>query len=119
MRRAFLAGCLFGVCLITFATAASAEAATKARVVKCTGTERVCEATVSIAGGASNQAVRIELPGTSWRAPHVSVTPKSSRGAYSISNKRFALGGSEYRFTLNAVRSNPKGARLSFNFRKR
>jgi hypothetical protein len=79
----------------------------------------MCSATVSLAGGASNKLVRIELPGTSWRSPSVRVTPASSRGAYSISGARFALGGSEYRFTLNAVRGNPGGSHLTLTFRKR
>jgi hypothetical protein len=79
----------------------------------------MCSASVSLAGGASNKLVRIELPGTSWRAPSVRVTPASSRGAYSITRARFASGGSEYRFTLSAVRSNPRGSRLTFTFRKR
>jgi hypothetical protein len=74
---------------------------------------------VSLAGGASNKLVRIELPGTSWRSPSVRVTPASSRGAYSISRAQFALGGSEYRFTLNAVRGNPRGSHLTLTFRKR
>jgi hypothetical protein len=79
----------------------------------------MCSATVSLAGGASNKLVRIELPGTSWRSPSVRVTPASSRGAYAITHRRFTLGGSEYRFTLNAVRSNPRGSRLALTFRKR
>jgi hypothetical protein len=49
----------------------------------------------------------------------VSVTPASSRGAYSISKARFASGGSEYRFTLSAVRSNPRGSHLTLKFSKR
>ncbi len=119
MKRVVLAVCLSGACLASALTAAGTEAATKAKILGCRGSERLCTATVSLTGGASNQLVRIELPGTSWRAPSVSVTPKSSRGAYSITHKRFALGGSEYRFTLNAVQSNPRGAHLTLTFRKR
>jgi len=119
MRRGFLAVALTAAFAASALTATDTLAATKARTVGCRGTERLCTATVSLSGGASNQLVRVELPGTSWRAPSVSVTPKSSRGAYSISHKRFALGGSEYRFTLNAVQSNPRGAHLTLTFRKR
>jgi len=119
MKRVSLAVCLAGACTTLGLAPADTEAATKARVVSCRGTEQLCKASVSLSGGASNQLVRIELPGTSWRAPSVSVAPKSSQGAYSITKKRFALGGSEYRFTLNAVRSNPRGAHLTLTFRKR
>jgi hypothetical protein len=86
--------------------------------ITCRGTVRVCKAVVSIAGGASNRRVVIELPGTSWKPPKITVVPRSSRGAYLISNRRFALGGSEYRFTLNAVRANPRGAHLTLTFRQ-
>jgi hypothetical protein len=86
--------------------------------VTCRGTERACKAVVSIAGGASNRRVVVMLPGTHWKSPTVTVTPRSSRGAYLISNRRFALGGAEYRFTLNAVRANPRGAQLTLTFRQ-
>ena len=86
--------------------------------VTCRGSERLCKAVVSIAGGASNRRVVIKLPGTSWKQPTVAVTPASSRGAYLISQRRFALGGSEYRFTLNAVRANPRGVHLTLTFRE-
>jgi hypothetical protein len=119
MKRVLLCVCLSGVCAASALAPGSAAGAGKTTTVRCRGSERVCTATVSLAGGASNKLVRIELPGTSWRTPSVSVTPASSRGAYSISRARFALGGSEYRFTLNAVRGNPRGSHLSLTFRKR
>lgn len=119
MHRATISACLCGAYLAATIAAGSADAATRAQVVTCRGTERVCNASVSLAGGASNKAVKVELPGTSWRRPSVRVSPRSSRSAYSISRGRFALGGSEYRFTLNAVRANPRGARLTLTFRKR
>lgn len=86
--------------------------------VTCRGTQRLCKAVVSIAGGASDRRLVIKLPGTNWRQPTVTVTPASSRGAYLISQRRFALGGSEYRFTLNAVKANPRGAHLTLTFRE-
>jgi hypothetical protein len=86
--------------------------------VTCRGTQRLCKAVVSIAGGASNRRVVIKLPGTNWRPPTVTVTPRSSRGAYLLTQSRFVLGGSEYRFTLNAVKPNPRGAHLTFTFRE-
>lgn len=118
MKRLFLFACLSAGCLAA-TLAPSAVAANRSTTVVCRGSERMCSASVSLAGGASNKLVRIELPGTSWRAPSVRVTPASSRGAYSITRARFASGGSEYRFTLSAVRSNPRGSRLTFTFRKR
>lgn len=117
MKRAFLFACLSAGCLA--AALAPSSAAAARRTVVCRGSERMCSASVSLAGGASNRLIRIELPGTSWRAPSVRVTPASSRGAYSISRARFASGGSEYRFTLNAVRGNPRGSHLTLTFRKR
>jgi hypothetical protein len=86
--------------------------------VTCRGTERLCKAVVGIAGGASNRRVVVMLPGTSWKKPTVTVSPRSSRGAYLLSQRRFAVGGSEYRFTLNAVRGNPRGAHLTLTFRQ-
>jgi hypothetical protein len=118
MKRAFLFACLIAGCLTSVLAPGSAVAASRTTTVRCRGTERVCSAVVSLAGGASNKPVRIELPGTRWRTPRVEVTPASSRGAYSITGARFATGGSEYRFTLNAVRGNPRGSRLTFIFRK-
>jgi hypothetical protein len=119
MKRVLLSVCLSGACIAFALAPVSATGAGKTTTVRCRGTERACSATVSLAGGASNRLVRIELPGTSWRSPSVSVTPASSRGAYSISGARFALGGSEYRFTLSAVRGNPRGSHLTLRFRKR
>ncbi len=119
MKRVTLALCLSGACVAWALPAGEATAAGKATIVNCRGSEQICKASVSLAGGASNRLVRIELPGTSWRAPSVRVTPNSSRGAYEISHPRFALGGSEYRFTLNAVQANPRGSHLTLTFRKR
>jgi hypothetical protein len=114
-----ISACLCGAYLAVTIVAGTANAASKAQTVTCRGSEQVCKASVSLAGGANNKLVKVELPGTSWRAPSVRVTPASSRGAYSISRARFALGGSEYRFTLNAVKANPRGSRLTLTFRKR
>jgi hypothetical protein len=119
MKRAFLFACLSAGCLAAAFAPSSAMAASRSTTVRCRGTERMCSASVSLAGGASNKLVRIQLPGTSWRAPTMRVTPRSSRGAYSVTRAGFVSGGSEYRFTLSAVRGNPRGARLTFTFVKR
>jgi hypothetical protein len=42
--------------------------------------------------------------------------PTSSSGACLLTGGRFALGGSEYRVTLNAVKANPKGSHLVMRF---
>jgi hypothetical protein len=116
MKRALLGVCLAGAYAAWALAPISATAAGPTRVT-CRGSERLCSASVSLAGGVSNKLVMIGLPGTRWRSPSVSVSPASSRGAYSITSARFTLGGSVYRFILNAVRSNPRSARLTFTFR--
>jgi hypothetical protein len=92
----------------------SAGAATQ--TVRCVGTADFCGATVSIAGGASNRVVTINLTGTNFRRAGVRVIPSSSRGAFSITRTSFRLGGSQFRFTLNAVRSNPRRSRIILLF---
>jgi hypothetical protein len=119
MKRALLGVCLSAAYVAAALAPISLANAGATAPVACRGSERVCSASVSIAGGASNRLVMIELPGTSWRSPSVSVSPASSRGAYSISSARFTLGGSEYRLVLNAVRANPRGSHLTLTFRKR
>jgi hypothetical protein len=99
------------------AAAAPADGAAAARTVQCRGTDDVCRARVSLAGGASNERVVIRLTDTDLRL--VSSRPNRSylRGAYLVSNGRFRLGGSLYTFTLNAVGSIRVGSFLTFTFR--
>ncbi len=92
-----------------------ADAAPK-QTVKCVGTGDFCGATVSIAGGASNRQVTVRLTDTDLRLVAVRAIPASSRGAFSITHPSYRLGGSEVRFTLNAVRANPAGARIILLF---
>jgi hypothetical protein len=94
---------------------ATAGAAGK-QTVKCVGTADFCGATVSIAGGASNKVIIVNLTDTDFRRVGVQVIPANSKGAFSISKASFRLGGSQYQFTLNAVNSNPKGARIILLF---
>jgi hypothetical protein len=56
------------------------------------------------------------LTDTNFRRVGLRVTPPQSKGAFSIRNARFALGGSEYIFKLNAVRANPARARIILLF---
>ena len=98
-------------------TASPAGAAGKKNItVRCRGTADFCGATVSIAGGASNRVVSVTLTDTNFRRVAVRVIPGASKGAFSISKASFRVGGSVYRFTLNAVRANPRGARIILLF---
>jgi len=115
LRRRYVLPVLVAIaCVPAALLAASASAAGNG--VRCVGTADFCGATVSIAGGASNRVVTINLIDTNFKRVAVRVIPSTSRGAYSISKASFQLGGSQYRFTLNAVRANPRGARLILLF---
>jgi hypothetical protein len=94
--------------------AAPASAATQ--TVNCAGSAFGCVATVNIAGGASNRKVVVRLTDTDFSRAGTRVIPKSSKGAFSMTNGHFALAGSEWIFTLNAVKSNPKFARIILLF---
>jgi hypothetical protein len=98
------------------AGAIGAAPASAATTVNCAGNAFGCVATVNIAGGASNRTVVVRLTDTDFSLVGRRVTPKSSRGAFSMKNGHFALGGSEYIFTLNAVKANPKGSRIILLF---
>jgi hypothetical protein len=94
--------------------AAPASAATQ--TVNCNGNAFGCVATVSLSGGASNKTVVVRLTDTDLVRAGTRVVPKSSKGAFSIKNGHFALGGSEWIFTLNAVKGNPRGSRIILLF---
>ncbi len=96
--------------------AAAPAGAAGQQTVRCKGTGDFCGATVSLAGGASNRRVTVNLTDTDFRLVGVRVIPASSKGAFSISHGSFRLGGSQYRFILNAVRSNPRGSRIILLF---
>ncbi len=86
------------------------------QTVRCHGGAHACEATVSIAGGASNRKLVIGLSDTNFRLTSVTASPKSSQRAYTLSRGHYALGGSEYIVTLDALKSNPMGAHLVLKF---
>ncbi len=102
--------------LLVGAFAVAPAGAASTQTVKCVGTADFCGASVSIAGGASNKVVTVNLTDTDFSRVGLRVIPSSSRGAFSISKAGFSLGGSVYKFTLNAVSSNPKGARIILLF---
>jgi hypothetical protein len=114
-RRPLLAGTILttaalAVCATGFAAQASATS------VDCQGTEQSCKAVVSLAGGASNERLRVALPGTNLKLISVTVKPHWVQGAYTLSPGKYSLGGSRYATRLNAVESIPSGARLTFLF---
>jgi hypothetical protein len=113
-RRYLLSIGLAGALALAFMAAPAG--ADKPQSVKCVGTGDFCGATVSIAGGASNRVVTVRLTDTDFSRVAVRVIPGTSKGAFSISKASFRLGGSAYRFTLSAVRSNPRGARIVLLF---
>ncbi len=71
---------------------------------------------MSIAGGATNKTVIVMLTDTDFTRAGRRVIPGSSKGKFSTKNGHFALGGSEFVFTLNASKSNPKGSRIVLLF---
>jgi hypothetical protein len=95
---------------------AATSAAAGTRAMRCVGTADYCSATVSIAHGAQNRVVTVNLSDTNLKLAKVTVRPPASKGAFDISKASYRLGGSQYRFTLNAVRGNPAGARIILIF---
>jgi hypothetical protein len=108
-----LASCVVLLCAVT---AGSASAAPKVKLVTCHGGSSACNATVGVAGGASNLKLRITLSDTNLKLAGVTVKPSSVRGAYELSKGSYSLGGSLYTVTLDAVQSIPKGATLTLKF---
>lgn len=92
--------------------------ATAARTVSltCRGNASACTATISLAGGASNEKLEIALSDTNLRLVSVIARPAYIHGAYLLSKGSYSLGGSLYTATLNAVQSIPKGATLTLRF---
>jgi hypothetical protein len=85
-------------------------------VVRCRGGSNSCTARVSLAGGASNEKVVIQLTDDDLGLLSVRPNRPALRGAYSITGQRLRFGGSEYALRLNAVRSIPRGSFLRFRF---
>ena len=86
------------------------------QIVRCQGTANNCKAKVSIAGGASNRHVVIQLPGADLALASVTPSNPTLAGAYDVSNQRLRQGNSEYAFTLSAPESAPAGSYLTFRF---
>jgi hypothetical protein len=94
--------------------AAPASAATQ--TVNCGGNAFGCVASVNIAGGVTNRTVIVRLTDTDFVRVGTRVTSRSSKGRFSIRNGRYMLGGSEFIFTLNAAKSNPRFSRIILLF---
>jgi hypothetical protein len=88
----------------------------KTQIVRCQGTANNCKAKVSIAGGASNRPVVIQLPGVDLGLTSVKPSSSTLAGAYDVSNQHFRQGNSEYAFTLSAPQAAPAGSYLTFRF---
>ncbi len=97
-------------------TPAVAQAGGGSATSTCRGSETLCEATFSLAGGASNKRLSVRLPGTNLRLLAVNAVPAFVHGAYRLFNARYSLGGSLYSVTLDAVESIPRGSRLIMTF---
>jgi hypothetical protein len=111
--RAATAGAILATGAVVVAPAVAASAT---RTITCKGSDSACAAVVSLAGGASNVKLVVQLPGTNLKLASKTVKPSSNRGAYSLSKGTYSLGGSVYTATLNAVQSIRKGATLTLRF---
>lgn len=94
---------------------AAAQAKGSATAV-CKGTEQSCTATFSLAGGASDKQITVELPGTNLKLVHTHALPAYLNGGYLIDDASYSLGGSAWSATLNAVSFAPKGSKVTLKF---
>jgi hypothetical protein len=118
------AGSRIAVAVAVVVVVPASPAATPARVspgrtVRCVGTGDFCGATVAIAGGAVNRVITIELTDRDFSRIGIKVFPRASTHRFAITDASYRLGGSEYRFTLNAARSNPPRSRIVLLFSQR
>jgi hypothetical protein len=88
--------------------AVGSAGAAKSQTVRCMGTADYCGATIRIAGGAKNRVVTVNLTGTNLKLVATRALPASSTGGFKITKASFRLGGSQYRFTLNAKPAGPR-----------
>jgi hypothetical protein len=105
--------------LAAMASLAAPALASAGRTVRCVGTGDYCGATVSIAGGAVNRVITVALSDADFSRVGIEVFPRTSRHRFTITHPSYRRGGSEYRFTLNAARSNPPRSRIVLQFSQR
>ena len=86
------------------------------QVVKCRGNARSCLAKISLARGARNRKIVIQLTDTDLSLRSIKAPPRRKHAAYSLTNGRFVQGGSRYVVTLSAARSSRPGSQLTLRF---
>jgi hypothetical protein len=107
-----------GVALACAATLASAAPALGAgsQTVRCVGGGDFCTASIRIADGANDEVVTVKLTDTDLRLVKVTALNALTEQPYAIDDASTRGGGSQFRFTLDAPKANPKGARLVLQF---
>lgn len=112
MTFAIAAGALLAAAAPASAVAAPVSAK---QTVRCVGTADGCGVTVPIAGGARDKVVTVKLTDTNLKLASVTAVGAVKDG-YDLSKERYRAGGSEFRFTLDAKKANPKRARIVLVF---
>jgi hypothetical protein len=115
-RPAAIAATVLTVAATALLAASPARASADTRSVSCQGDAQSCTAVVGLAGGASNDRLRVTLPDAGLKLISATVRPHWIQGAYSLTGGRYSADGSRYLATLNAVQSIPKRARLTLLF---
>lgn len=104
-----------GAVALLAAAAPSAATAAEQRTVRCAGTDDGCGVTIPIADGAKDEVVTVKLTDTNLELASVTAVSAVKNG-YDLSKESYRAGGSEFRFELDAKKSNPKRARLVLLF---
>ncbi|HEY4280049.1 MAG TPA: hypothetical protein VGM91_17625 [Conexibacter sp.] len=102
-------------CAAALAPAAPALADGKP-TVRCVGGSDFCTATVGIADGANDKAVTVRLTDPDLRLVKVTALNALDEEPYAIDDASTRHHGSQFHFTLDAPKANPKGARLVLQF---
>jgi hypothetical protein len=103
-------------CCGAMAVIAAPAGAAGSATANCRGSATFCEATFSLAGGASNKRLTVRLTDTNLKLLAVNATPAFVHGAYRLFGGRFTTGGSVYTVGLDAVQGIPAGAKLIMTF---
>lgn len=114
-RSLFRAAGATMACAATLASATPALGAGR-QTVRCVGRGDFCTAAVGIAGGADRKVVTVRLTGTKLRLVQVTALNALTERPYAIDEAAMLRGGRQFRFTLDAAKANPKGARLVLQF---
>jgi hypothetical protein len=109
---------LLGGTLPAHAATATPKSGRSITKVQCKGNATTCTATVSIAGGAGNERVVVNLPSSGMRLVSVKPNRPDLKDGYMITKARMRKNGHQYAFTLNAIEA-PRGSALRLNFHQR